>query len=311
MITVPGKYIFISYAFEDKAIAERITKIVTSLGIDVWVDLEQLTPGKIWDSEIRRAIDGSVGALFLASKTSLTKDGYIKTELDLLLKKQSEFEESEVFLIPVIVDECEFLASRIAHLQWLEFQGPISENIGQFTHHIANSYKKLLESSERQGERVNTPEKKNGPASPDIPYNLAKSTTAKLFEPDELDIYCNKGTGEVFIFHGKKIDKKIHTLRYLPDDHSVIVEMLDGRKLDLGVKIQWLIRPYFTAADGLQFVRTKDGDAIDGFSVPLIVPSLAKRYGFKRYLHLMAAKSRGLLKSGDPTKNSLTKRKWF
>ncbi|MCC6598394.1 MAG: hypothetical protein IT559_06360 [Alphaproteobacteria bacterium] len=91
-----------------------------------------------------------------------------------------------------------------------------------------------------------------------------------LFLPDEMDIYCNKVTRETFIFHSKKIDyESLARLEYDPDDYSVEVFKKDGTSLDLGVKIQWLIRPYFSKAEEVQIVQTKDGEAVDGTFLPL------------------------------------------
>jgi hypothetical protein len=91
-----------------------------------------------------------------------------------------------------------------------------------------------------------------------------------LFMPEEMDIYCNKMTKEAFIFHGKTIDyKALERMEYDPDDYSVDVFMKDGSVLDLGVKIQWLIRPYFTKATEVQIVQTKDGEAVDGTFIPI------------------------------------------
>lgn len=97
-----------------------------------------------------------------------------------------------------------------------------------------------------------------------------KGTLPVLFEPHEMDIYCNKITREVFIFHGKTIDyEALDYLEYNPKDYSVDVVMKDGSRLDLGVKIQWLVRPYFTKAPEIMIVQTKDGESINGTNVPL------------------------------------------
>ncbi len=92
-----------------------------------------------------------------------------------------------------------------------------------------------------------------------------------VFKPDELDIYANKLTLETFFFHGKKIDYSIiDHLEYDPDDYSVTFVRKDGKRLDLGVKIQWLVRPYLSKAREVSIVRTKDGVSIDGTVVPLV-----------------------------------------
>ena len=97
------------------------------------------------------------------------------------------------------------------------------------------------------------------------------AATRALFTPDEMDIYVNKVTLEAYIFHGKKVDyEAIERLEYDPNDHSVDVVMKNGTRLDLGVKIQWLVRPYFTKAGEINIVQTKDGDSIEGTIVPLV-----------------------------------------
>lgn len=91
-----------------------------------------------------------------------------------------------------------------------------------------------------------------------------------LFGPGEMDIYVNKLTLEAYIFHGKPVEQNIERLEYDPDDHAVTVVKKDGTIMDLGVKIQWFIRPYFTRAQMVGIVRTKDGETVDGFYVPMI-----------------------------------------
>lgn len=92
-----------------------------------------------------------------------------------------------------------------------------------------------------------------------------------LFLPDELDIFTNKASGDVYIFHGKPVDyDALERLEYDPKDHTVDVVMKDGSRIDLGVKIQWLIRPYFARADSIKVVQTKDGESLDGVALALV-----------------------------------------
>lgn len=92
-----------------------------------------------------------------------------------------------------------------------------------------------------------------------------------LFTSEEMDIYCNKVTLETYIFHGKEVDyDPIHYLEYDPKEKRVDIVMKDSTRLDLGVKIQWLVRPYFTKAKEVSIVQTKDREPIDGTIIPLI-----------------------------------------
>ena len=124
---------------------------------------------------------------------------------------------------------------------------------------------------------ANTDEKKassksgKGSMKGDFKPGAAGEPVGVLFKPDELDIYVNKVTHEAYIFHGKEVDyESLERLEYDPLDHSVDVIKKDGSAMDLGVKIQWLVRPYFTKAEQINIVRTKDGDSIDGTIIPLI-----------------------------------------
>lgn len=92
-----------------------------------------------------------------------------------------------------------------------------------------------------------------------------------LFLPEELDIFVNKLTLESYIFHGKEINYEvIKHLEYDASDHSVDIVNKDNTRLDLGVKVQWLVRPYFTKSKEINIVRTVNRDAVDGVVVPLI-----------------------------------------
>lgn len=92
-----------------------------------------------------------------------------------------------------------------------------------------------------------------------------------LFKPEELDIFTNKMTNEAFIFHGKVVDYTvIDHIEYHQKAYRFIVHYKDGRSQDLGVKAQWIIRPYIKNANEISIVRTENQKSVDGVIVPLI-----------------------------------------
>tara|TARA_B100002003_G_C14021453_1_gene492562 strand:- start:330 stop:704 length:375 start_codon:yes stop_codon:yes gene_type:complete len=111
-------------------------------------------------------------------------------------------------------------------------------------------------------------EKDSGIKSAFSPGKTTSSGT--LFAPEEFDIYVNKITMEAYIFHAIPVKQDISRLEYNPKDHSVTVVKKDGTQMDLGAKVQWLVRPYFTKAREVGIVQTKDGEILDGFMVPII-----------------------------------------
>jgi len=111
-----GNYIFLSYAREDKEIARRIYQDLRRRSIDVWYDEESLLPGQTWKREITKAIRKSSYFLALLSSHSVTKRGYVQKELKEALEVFDEFPSSEVFIIPVRLDDCEISEDSIREL---------------------------------------------------------------------------------------------------------------------------------------------------------------------------------------------------
>ena len=90
-----------------------------------------------------------------------------------------------------------------------------------------------------------------------------------LFKPEDMDIFCDKNTGFTYIFHGPELGCTIDYMEYDPEIQRVTVYTKDGQKMDLGIRIQWLIRPHFAKPQDIFVIRTKDGQAMDGVEVEL------------------------------------------
>ncbi len=98
-----------------------------------------------------------------------------------------------------------------------------------------------------------------------------RSSRKSLFEKTEFDIFCDRELGETFIFYGKELPCTIDFLEYNPENQRVTVFTNDGQQLDLGARIQWLIRPYFAKPQIIVMARTKNGKVVEGFEVRLKV----------------------------------------
>jgi TolB protein len=71
MSTSPAPYFFMSYSREDTVKQRRVIKELRERGINIWVDIENLTPGTpTWEREIERAIRASTGLVVLLSPES-------------------------------------------------------------------------------------------------------------------------------------------------------------------------------------------------------------------------------------------------
>jgi hypothetical protein len=71
MSSSPAPYFFMSYSREDTAKQRRIVRELRERGINVWVDIENLTPGTpTWEREVERAIRNATGLIVLLSPES-------------------------------------------------------------------------------------------------------------------------------------------------------------------------------------------------------------------------------------------------
>ena len=101
--------IFVSYASPDLPIAEYIVKQLQDKGLLVWFDKQQLLPGQDWEAEFSEAVEQTCGVfLSLISDTSAQRlTAYNILERNLASKRRDRFADSEVFYIPLRIDEGE------------------------------------------------------------------------------------------------------------------------------------------------------------------------------------------------------------
>jgi Tol biopolymer transport system component len=71
MSASPAPFFFLSYGREDTVKQRRIVRELRERGINIWVDVENLTPGTpTWEREIEKAIRASTGLIVLLSPES-------------------------------------------------------------------------------------------------------------------------------------------------------------------------------------------------------------------------------------------------
>jgi TIR domain len=110
-------FVFISYANEQKSIAEEIA---SCLDAEVFYDRASLPPGKEFHSRIREGVERSDALIFLISPQSVTKGCYALTELKYAREKWPRAEEK---VFPVMVERTE-TASIPGYIRGLTFFEP-------------------------------------------------------------------------------------------------------------------------------------------------------------------------------------------
>lgn len=117
---MPGSSIFISYGREDADAARRVYRDLKDAGLDPWLDVECLKPGQQWRLEIRRAIRKCRYFLVLLSTRTTSRRGFVHKELTDALDLLDSYPDSEIYLLPVRLDDCEPPRDRLRDLHWTD-----------------------------------------------------------------------------------------------------------------------------------------------------------------------------------------------
>ena len=104
-VTEPSHAVFLSYASEDAAAADRVATALRAAGIEVWFDQSELRGGDVWDQRIRREI--RTCTLFMpviSANTASRHEGYFRLEWDLADQRTHMMARDRAFIVPVCLD---------------------------------------------------------------------------------------------------------------------------------------------------------------------------------------------------------------
>lgn len=132
----------------------------------------------------------------------------------------------------------------------------------------------IMSEDENDKNEKNSP--KNGQSEDGAKMGLDFGTShsashKRLFNPENFDIYCDCKNNQNYIFHKGELNCTVDHLEYDPETQRITVYTNDGQKLDLGARVQWLVRPYIAKDQDIYIVKTENGKTIDGIHVPLVV----------------------------------------
>src|ERR1700689_354665 len=103
--SVRAPAIFISYASQDAAAAERICSALRQAGVEVWFDQSELRGGDVWDQRIRREIrDCTLFIPVISANTASRHEGYFRLEWDLADQRTHMMARNRAFIVPVCLD---------------------------------------------------------------------------------------------------------------------------------------------------------------------------------------------------------------
>lgn len=104
-IILPVKFVFLSYAKEDKEIVKETMDLLHDYGILTWFDEKDLLPGDDWQAEIEKSIDAADYVFIFFSSNSIDRDGYKNKEIRYALEQKMRKGLNSRYIIPILVDD--------------------------------------------------------------------------------------------------------------------------------------------------------------------------------------------------------------
>lgn len=111
---------FISYAKEDRDLAVRLSNDLEKAGCTTWLDVENLLPGQIWQTEIEKAIRECNAFIACLSNNSVTKKGFVQKELRLAIETMDYLPEGTPFILPARFGDCRPTHMKLLDIQWVD-----------------------------------------------------------------------------------------------------------------------------------------------------------------------------------------------
>lgn len=117
------KLVFICHAKEDKAHARMLSRQLSLMGFDTWLDEERLLPGQDWEREIEIALKSAFAVIVCLSRGSVSKTGYVQRELRFALEAALRMPPGAIFIIPCLIDSVG-LPDNISHWHAVDLSSP-------------------------------------------------------------------------------------------------------------------------------------------------------------------------------------------
>lgn len=110
--------IFLSYVNEDREKVDELYRKLSDAGFKPWMDKRDILAGENWSLSIQQAIRDSDFFLVCLSSRSVTKRGFFQVEMRKALDIWQEKLESDNYLIPARLEDCEVPES-LRRFQWV------------------------------------------------------------------------------------------------------------------------------------------------------------------------------------------------
>lgn len=127
-------YIFISYSHHDSEIADRLAFDLRRKNFEVWVDVENIGPGKDWQAELEIGLKNAKAVILLVSNSALSST-WVTHEVSSLLNRGK-------LVIPVVVDDFDTsaLPGQLERLKRLDFRSGYESSLTKLTNALRKEF---------------------------------------------------------------------------------------------------------------------------------------------------------------------------
>src|SRR6516164_8090319 len=138
-VTTPTGAVFLSYASDDAAAAQRICDALRAAGVEVWFDKTELRGGDTWDASIRQQIkDCLLFIPIISSHTEGRREGYFCREWNLAAERTLDMAPGVALIVPVAIDDTDQKGAKVPDkfrtVQWTRLPEGIAS--GAYIAHI-------------------------------------------------------------------------------------------------------------------------------------------------------------------------------
>lgn len=139
--------IFISYAKEDHGYASGLYIALAERGLDPWMDKPPppyhnngLRIGQRWRSVLEAKIQQASHIILILSPASIRKRGFVQTEFRMALGLMSQMPDDQVFVLPVLAQDCDVPSLRVGEIDLRDIQWEVVKeaNLAEFAMSVAS-----------------------------------------------------------------------------------------------------------------------------------------------------------------------------
>jgi|GEM_PF-1336760 len=224
--------IFISYAKEDIAFAEKLYIFLEENNFCPWLDKKDLLPGQDWNFTIRKALKEADYIIALLSNNSVQKRSYVQREFKLALDYYEEKLDDDIYFIPFRINNCD-IPPMLSKFQWIDF----NEN---------DSFHKILRSLNLQRKKLLSYKHENNQTTNlENLYSkkVFKIELSKEFECKQSDIILADYFTQIKDLHkeGKlyEIEFEIENITDIYNKHEKLKEIQNPSEENLNLKLQY------------------------------------------------------------------------